>query len=515
MEYVKNHHFYINLKKRYNKKILCEKELKKIGINEPNRFNAIENKIGIIGCVLSHIKCIEFAKNNNWDYVCIFEDDVIFIDTDKVKLMINKYIDYEYDVLYIGARIVNNRYSNINNDLIKIKKAFCFHAYIVKKHYYDILLNNFYKGLELKKKNPNPHCYNFDNYCSILQEHDKWLCFNPILATQRDGYSDNFNKEINYEKTIPIIPLQNEKLPYISILTPTFNRKKFLEMMIHNLKNFNYPKEKIEWCILDSYGINGDISEKLLDDKDIILIENQLDIVISYTYLENKMSIGEKRNWLCENAKHDILINMDDDDIYFNCYLKHSINTLIYGDKDIVGSKDMIFIFPYFDNEICFHQCIDSYKLIHEATICMKKSFWKKNKYINVSECEGQGLFQNEEQYKIDYLNIFECMLCVCWKENTIPKYNFHTKNKLNLKLQGAFLSILKKIFNKYNMENIDDENTNINKVEINIELLKDIRKLIEVVNDRIKWKSNELLPVGLMIKQIDELLKDNNIEEK
>ena len=44
--------------------------------------------------------------------------------------------------------------------------------------------------------------------------------------------------------------------------------------------------------------------------------------------------------------------------------------------------------------------------------------------------------------------------------------------------------------------------------IEISKELLQNIRNLIEVTNDRIKWKTEELLPVGIMIKQIDELLK-------
>jgi len=32
----------------------------------------------------------------------------------------------------------------------------------------------------------------------------------------------------------------------------------------------------------------------------------------------------------------------------------------------------------------------------------------------------------------------------------------------------------------------------------------------MEVFNDRIKWKTEELLPVGIMVKQLDDLLKNN-----
>jgi hypothetical protein len=43
--------------------------------------------------------------------------------------------------------------------------------------------------------------------------------------------------------------------------------------------------------------------------------------------------------------------------------------------------------------------------------------------------------------------------------------------------------------------------------VEISKELLQNIRNLIDVANTRIHWKTDELLPIGLIIKQIDETL--------
>ena len=49
-----------------------------------------------------------------------------------------------------------------------------------------------------------------------------------------------------------------------------------------------------------------------------------------------------------------------------------------------------------------------------------------------------------------------------------------------------------------------------IEMIEIPLELLNNIRNLIEITNERINWKINELLPVGVMIQQLDELLKKN-----
>ena len=44
--------------------------------------------------------------------------------------------------------------------------------------------------------------------------------------------------------------------------------------------------------------------------------------------------------------------------------------------------------------------------------------------------------------------------------------------------------------------------------VEVSLDLLKNLRNLLEVSNERMKWKIEELLPVGITIQQVDEILK-------
>ena len=53
MDIFKNH-FYINLDRREDRNNNTIRQLKKIGIDNPNRFKAIENDMGIVGCGLSH-----------------------------------------------------------------------------------------------------------------------------------------------------------------------------------------------------------------------------------------------------------------------------------------------------------------------------------------------------------------------------------------------------------------------------------------------------------------------------
>ena len=67
-------------------------------------------------------------------------------------------------------------------------------------------------------------------------------------------------------------------------------------------------------------------------------------------------------------------------------------------------------------------------------------------------------------------------------------------------------------VINGINNKNNNKDNNNINNnVEISIDFIKNVRNLIEVVNDRMKWKTEELLPVGIMVKQLEDLLKNDS----
>lgn len=521
MELIEKYHFYINLNKRAERNKNATEQLKLLGITKPNRFEAIEHEIGIVGCAKSHIKCIEIAKERNFPFVCIFEDDIVFRDIDKCRDMINKYIDIDYDVLYIGCRVINNKYEFITDELIRINNAYCNHAYIVKSHYYDKILENLYEGVALKiKAGKEAHDkrkseqYNNDVYIGSLQKVDKWYSFYPHFASQKNGYSDDFNQEMNYCEEIFNIPIHDSCLPSISILTPTFNRKRFLPLMIYNIYHLTYPKEKIEWNILESNDNLSDNYEKLFKDKtEIIDLENNLGININYNYIDKKLSIGKKRNILSENSTHGYLINMDDDDIYLPQYLNHSIDILLNTDKDITGCLDMLFIYTENDYQCSYIRCVKDYRLYHEATLCMKKSHWGKYKYEESSKGEGKYIYGKNELCGLS--NVCNSMICVCWKGNTVNKDTF-LKNRIDMKIQGDSVNILKNILNdSCKMESIKEESKT---VEMSIELLQNIRNLIEVTNDRIKWKTEELLPVGVLIKQIDEILKknkDSNISVK
>ena len=200
-----NQHFYINLKNRPERNMDTITELKKLGIKKTNRFEAVSHNIPLVGCATSHIGCLEKAKLLKWDYVIIFEDDIKIESKKKCIEKFKKFIKYDFDVLYLGCWNYVKPIP-IEKDLSQVIHASCLHAYIVKSHYYDTLINNLKEGIELKLKDPYNGKYNNDEYLNILQRKDRWYCITPIHITQKDGWSDNFNEVRNYSKVIQHIP---------------------------------------------------------------------------------------------------------------------------------------------------------------------------------------------------------------------------------------------------------------------------------------------------------------------
>jgi glycosyl transferase family 25 len=191
--------FYINLLSRPDRKKHVEDQLEKIGI-KAERFNAIKLKNGAVGCSMSHLKCLEIARTNNWDHVLIVEDDILFLNPALFIHKLNEFLSNHknFDVLLFAG---NNMppYVTIDNSCVKVTKCQTTTAYLVKSHYYDTLIHNYKEGIKKLINEPLKHAiYAIDKYWFRLQEKDKWYLIIPLSVTQREDYSDIEKKRTNY-----------------------------------------------------------------------------------------------------------------------------------------------------------------------------------------------------------------------------------------------------------------------------------------------------------------------------
>ena len=234
--------------------------------------------------------------------------------------------------------------------------------------------------------------------------------------------------------------------PRISVLTPLYNRNKWLPLMLSNIYHFDYDKNKLEWYILDSK--DGDEEIKLIPDD--FTLENIRKIIhpikLKYEYIQKKMTIAEKRTYLTKNMSHKWFANMDSDDIYMDQYLKYSIDLIKKNKAGMAGSPQMVFIWPHLDNRVTAIEC-SATRQAHEATFVGTKQHARSMGYYNKSEEKGEGAalidFNENRVVKSECHN---CMICVCHNTNTCNKDSFEEINVQEANVSGLKIDILNQL---------------------------------------------------------------------
>jgi glycosyltransferase involved in cell wall biosynthesis len=156
-------------------------------------------------------------------------------------------------------------------------------------------------------------------------------------------------------------------LPKVSICTPTFNRRPFIPMMIECFNNQTYPKDKIEWIIID------DGTDKI---EDLVTHIPQ----VKYFYYPEKLTLGKKRNLMHEKTTGQIIIYMDDDDYYPPERISHAVETLHNNPGALcAGSSEMYIYFKHIQK---MYQC-GPYKENHStaATFAFRRELLNQTSY--------------------------------------------------------------------------------------------------------------------------------------
>jgi len=200
MLFEKIHVIYINLEKRPDRKISAVNELRKIGVNDPICFKAIELENGALGCSMSHLKCMENAKKNNYEYVFICEDDIEFTNPSLFLSQMQKFwkSNIDWDVILVAG---NNMipYVPVIDYCIQTLNCQTTTGYIVKQNYYDKLIDNFKTGIQKLINEPTNNLYKIDKYWLSLQRKDNWFLIIPLSVVQKENYSDIEKKITNFK----------------------------------------------------------------------------------------------------------------------------------------------------------------------------------------------------------------------------------------------------------------------------------------------------------------------------
>ena len=130
-------------------------------------------------------------------------------------------------------------------------------------------------------------------------------------------------------------PITRE-LPFVSLCTPTYNRRIFISQMVKNVEKQDYPKDKFEWIIID----DGDDCIE-----DLIPKDSETNLNIKYYRYEEKIKLGKKRNLMHEKSSGEILVYMDDVDYYPPDRISHAVKKLQNNPKALCAGSSIVYIY--------------------------------------------------------------------------------------------------------------------------------------------------------------------------
>lgn len=200
----------------------------------------------------------------------------------------------------------------------------------------------------------------------------------------------------------------------VSVLTPTYNRRKFIQTSIACFKAQEYPQDKMEWIILD------DGTDKVKDLFDASGLKN-----VRYIALPagEKLPIGAKRNRLNELATGEIVVCWDDDDFYPPDRVKKAVNRLrsVPGRRVPVVGCTLLHLYFSDRDEIW---SIGPYGQNHctNGTMAYWRSYFKDNRYDDTAEKAEERKFMRDWQTPVLQLQSEQTMLVICHAHNTFDK---------------------------------------------------------------------------------------------
>lgn len=244
---------------------------------------------------------------------------------------------------------------------------------------------------------------------------------------------------------------QKKLSPLVSICTPTFNRRPFIETMFQCFRNQTYPRSRMEWIIVD------DGSDKIED-----LIINSGITQIRYFQVTEKMTLGAKRNYMHSLTKGSIIVYMDDDDYYPPERVAHAVEKLTQTPDALCAGSSELYI--YFKHINQMFQC-GPYGPNHSTagTFAFKRELLDKTRYEDHAALAEEKAFLKNYTIPFVQLDPMKTILVFSHEHNTFdkrkllenkhPQYFKESDKMVDQFIQRKSEKAIKKFF----MEDIDE----------------------------------------------------------
>ena len=196
--------------------------------------------------------------------------------------------------------------------------------------------------------------------------------------------------------------------PFVSVCTPTYNRRPFIKNLIRCYLSQDYPKQLMEWIVIDD---GEDSVEDLF--KDISGVK--------YFRYEEKIKLGRKRNLMHEKSKGEIIVYMDDDDYYPPQRVSHAVRRLMGTPRAMACGSSIVYI--YFNDLDKIYQ-FGPYGPMHATagTFAFRRKLLEETSYEDDAELAEEKHFLKNYTVPLVQLDPMKSILCFAHQYNTFDK---------------------------------------------------------------------------------------------
>jgi glycosyltransferase involved in cell wall biosynthesis len=121
---------------------------------------------------------------------------------------------------------------------------------------------------------------------------------------------------------------------------------------------------------------------------------------VKYVLSDEVMTIGAKRNLGIESASHNILVMMDDDDIYPNNSVVSRVATLLMEPKKSCLFSTTIPCYQIHEKKSFMNVppiTLPMSQRVSEATMCFTREFWEERKFSDIQIAEADAFIRDRE----------------------------------------------------------------------------------------------------------------------
>jgi hypothetical protein len=199
-----------------------------------------------------------------------------------------------------------------------------------------------------------------------------------------------------------------KKYPFVSVCTPTFNRRPFINAMISCFNHQDYPQDRMEWIIID------DGSDPV---EDLVASHPR----VKYFKYDTKMTLGKKRNLLHEKSRGEILVYMDDDDYYPPQRVSHAVHMLTtHPDALCAGSSEIYIYFKHIGQMKRFGPYGPNHATA--GTFAFKRKLLKHHRYNEDACLAEERAFLKDYTVPFVQLDPMKVILVFSHEHNTFDK---------------------------------------------------------------------------------------------